>query len=196
MGNSISDGFCHCGCGEPTTLISKTDKSKGRVLGQYPKFVVGHGNTKSLEDRFWEKVQKLDDDSCWPWLGATNQKGYGSVWIRELCTRVSSNRASFFLSHGFWPTVARHTCDNPICCNPRHIIDGSVMDNIQDRTDRGRHFQPKGELNNMSRLNEHDVHLIRQLVCFGQSQASVSRQFGVSRTTICDIVHRRTWSHL
>jgi hypothetical protein len=34
---------------------------------------------RSLADRFWEKVQKLGPDDCWPWLAGKNGKGYGSI---------------------------------------------------------------------------------------------------------------------
>jgi hypothetical protein len=34
--------------------------------------------------------------------------------------------------------VIMHTCDNPHCCNPRHLRAGSYADNIQDMYAKGR----------------------------------------------------------
>ncbi|ACP44084.1 hypothetical protein VPP93_gp13 [Vibrio phage VP93] len=34
--------------------------------------------------------------------------------------------------------VVRHTCDNPRCINPDHLIGGTIADNNRDRAERGR----------------------------------------------------------
>lgn len=34
--------------------------------------------------------------------------------------------------------VARHTCDNPRCVNPDHLVEGTQKDNIGDAVQRGR----------------------------------------------------------
>lgn len=34
--------------------------------------------------------------------------------------------------------VVRHTCDNPKCLNPDHLIVGTVDDNVSDRVERLR----------------------------------------------------------
>lgn len=39
---------------------------------------------------------------------------------------------------GLRGVVARHTCDNPRCINPEHIIPGTHADNNRDRAERGR----------------------------------------------------------
>ena len=33
-------------------------------------------------DRFWEKVNRGDENACWPWLGAKRNGGYGAFWLR------------------------------------------------------------------------------------------------------------------
>ena len=39
--------------------------------------------------------------------------------------------------------VARHTCDNPICVNPDHLLPGTQRDNVDDMMRRGRHCSHK-----------------------------------------------------
>ena len=34
--------------------------------------------------------------------------------------------------------VVRHTCDNPRCINPEHLLIGTSADNNKDRSERGR----------------------------------------------------------
>ncbi len=41
-----------------------------------------------------------------------------------------ANRAVFGAS-----TVVRHRCHNELCCNPSHLVEGSVADNKRDDWD-------------------------------------------------------------
>ena len=38
--------FCECGCGQITNIIKKTQKSRGRVIGEYSRFIMGHNDKK------------------------------------------------------------------------------------------------------------------------------------------------------
>jgi len=37
----ITPGYCHCGCGEKTNIITHTSKKKGYVKGEYYRWVIG-----------------------------------------------------------------------------------------------------------------------------------------------------------
>ena len=73
---------------------------------------------------------------CYVWPGGCDGDGYGVLWFEGRSYKV--HRVAFWMVHGFWPTVCRHTCDNPPCFNPEHLRDGSHADNAQDRESRGR----------------------------------------------------------
>jgi len=44
----------------------------------------------------------------------------------------------FYLTNGYYPPVVRHTCDNIKCINPSHLLGGTHLDNMNDRSKRGR----------------------------------------------------------
>lgn len=146
--------------------------------------------------RFWERTdQSLGPNTCWPWLGSFDKDGYGSFWIDGESHRT--NRVAYFLTHGEWPLVARHSCDNPPCCNPLHILDGTTADNIRDRDSRGRHWVVKGEEHVRAKLTIDDVQMIRLIhrTAF-ISQSEIARLFDVMPMAIHDIVRRITWKHV
>lgn len=83
--------------------------------------------------RFWAKIDQRGPDDCWPWL-AGRSKGYGQ-FLNYLAHRIA-----WFLTHGEIPAgaVIRHTCDNPPCCNPNHLVPGTHGQNFRDMVERGR----------------------------------------------------------
>ncbi len=93
---------------------------------------------KKTIDKFWDKVDIGSRDECWPWGGSHLQEGYGQLGIEG--KTVLAHRYSFFLANGFWPPVVMHTCDNPPCCNPKHLKAGTKALNNIDRDTKGRHI--------------------------------------------------------
>ena len=89
-------------------------------------------------DRFWNKVQKGNKNSCWNWLGAKNPKGYGLLGIQYPERR--SHRFSWYLHNGKIPKklFVLHSCDNPSCVNPNHLFLGTAQDNTNDMIKKGR----------------------------------------------------------
>jgi hypothetical protein len=100
---------------------------------------------------------------------------------------------------------ALHHCDNPPCCNPRHLYAGTVQDNVRDRDARGR--RPTGDqvpYENRARgsrhpdaaLNETQVAQIRSELQRGCSYANLADRYGVSKGAIAFIARNRTWKHV
>jgi hypothetical protein len=94
---------------------------------------------RPLEDRFWDKVVRRGPDECWPWSGATSSNGRGTISL-DNGKITSAARVAFLATHGHWPIVACHSCDNPGCVNPAHIWSGTYSENIQDSIRKGRHY--------------------------------------------------------
>lgn len=88
--------------------------------------------------RFWEKVNRTGGPAaCWPWTACTDGRGYGIFQLYGRSRRA--HRVAFELWNARTPgEVVRHSCDNPTCCNPRHLLDGTHTENVADRVARGR----------------------------------------------------------
>lgn len=98
----------------------------------------------SLETRFWRKVEKTD--FCWLWKGSRRAKSYGLISVNGKPT--GAHRVAYELLVGPIPKgrVVRHyVCDNPCCVNPAHLKVGTIADNIQDKVDKGRCRNEKGQ---------------------------------------------------
>lgn len=83
---------------------------------------------------FWDRVDRSGD--CWTWTASVDSDGYGHLGLEGKL--VLAHRLAFYLTHGYWPNVCRHICDNPPCVNPAHLLDGTQADNIRDMVERGR----------------------------------------------------------
>ena len=109
--------------------------------------------------RFWTKIKILSDDECWEWLGCKSACGYGNIgiMINHKWKNVKSHRVAYYLVNPNIPqdTIVRHICNNPACCNPKHLTHGTYKQNAEDRL-----FNP----NNNFLINKEDVSLIREHV--------------------------------
>lgn len=95
---------------------------------------------RPVEERFWEKVEKLTD--CWVWTAGTDDKGYGRILNKrkEHGGETRAHRLSWILHNGPIPTglYVLHKCDNPPCVRPDHLFLGTNLDNMRDMKEKGR----------------------------------------------------------
>lgn len=90
-------------------------------------------------DYFLNKTK--DNNGCLEWTGCYNTDGYPRVFWKG-SANGKLHRIIYELTHKKPATglVIRHTCDNPKCINPKHLICGTQQDNMQDRVSRDRTF--------------------------------------------------------
>lgn len=72
----------------------------------------------------WLRVAVGGECECWPWLGSTNRKGYGTINRRRVRkTPLLVHRVAYEDAIGPIPVgqELHHVCLNPACCNPMHL---------------------------------------------------------------------------
>lgn len=121
----------------------------GTLPGRYLHVEVRCGNAKCLNpahlfmptetERFWSKVRRGRADECWPWQ-ATDIRGYGRFMTDDR-RWMFAHRFAYHLATGepmVESDVIMHSCDNPPCCNPRHLRRGTALENTRDMLAKGR----------------------------------------------------------
>lgn len=75
----------------------------------------------TVEERFWQKVEKIPEVTCWLWTGAAVPLGYGHFWNGT--RSVPAHRFSYELHVGEIPSGLQidHLCRVPACVNPQHL---------------------------------------------------------------------------
>lgn len=186
----------HCN----SLFIPRSDKVKhskgGRFCSRKCSFDFQTENKKPTEVRFWNNIVKLSEDECWPYM-SMHKSGYGVFNFEGKMVRA--HRVAYYFSKGDIPSglLIRHTCDNRICCNPKHLIIGTYEDNMQDMRDRNRHLLISGENHYLNKLTNNDVIAIKKEYLNSKpSYASVARKYKVNYNTISDIVKGITWKHI
>lgn len=132
---------------------------------------------------FWSYVEKRGREQCWLWKGGRNS-GYGSFWLHG--KQRQSHIVAFLLSGKKLSRgqIIRHSCDNPPCCNPRHLVAGTHRDNAMDRARR---------LRGRRSVTPQIVKQIRNLFAWKTPKVALAKRFKLHRHTITQIVNRITW---
>lgn len=146
-------------------------------------------------ERFWSKVEIRSETECWPWKGGTTERGYGVFWVKG--TNVRANRFSLVASDGAPENpllLSLHECDNPICCNPKHLRWGTNQDNVDDRLKRG---EPQfGENNVNATLTRADVEALYKARMEGWTIREAASSLGIPYTTAENVLTGSSWKHL
>jgi len=130
-------------------------------------------------------------NECFIWKRCLNTDGYPRANINSnMNSKV--HRIIYELSN---PTediktkVIRHTCDNPKCINPNHLISGTHTDNMKDRDFRERHGKAK--------VTHNEVKEIRNLAATNNFlQKEIASMFKLNHRTISSIINRTHFKHV
>ena len=124
-------------------------------------------------------TQRAHADACWSWTGSADERGRARVWHEGAWIRVTR----FLLGLTDPEMVARHTCDNPACVNPGHLVPGTQLDNMADMRERKRAL--RGRHDRKVRPEDHaEIHARRAA---GETVRAVGDRFGVAHVTILRI---------
>ena len=148
--------------------------------------------TKSITDRFWEKVDKTGN-YCWIWTAGVSSNGYG-VFHPTHNKHIGSHRIAWEQTNGPIPKglCVLHKCDNPLCVNPDHLFLGTRGDNNRDKASKGRCQDQTGEKNPSNKLTKEEVGQIRALYRWF-TQYELAAMFETSQPNISQILNNNRW---
>lgn len=132
---------------------------------------------------------------CIDYIGKLTNSGYGSIRING--KSKGTHVASYEYHIGPVPKgiCVLHTCDNKICCNPKHLFLGTRLDNVTDMWNKGRNAKVIGKKWGFS-LTEDDVRNIRKQLAAGEIQIDIAERYKVSQVLISQIKLGKKWSHV
>lgn len=153
-------------------------------------------------ERFWSRVDQSDPTGCWPWTGVVGVRAPYGVFYDDDGRNKRAHRIAYELTHGVelaTDQVVRHSCDNPPCCNPAHLLSGSQAQNLQDMVERGRHkLAPveRGQERYNATLTDDLVREARARRVSGRSVGALAREAGVGEEALRAAARGDTWKHV
>ena len=145
---------------------------------------------KTLEERFWAKVDKGGE--CWVWTAAKKHDGYGIIGVGGKdggvirAHRLSAKWAGMEIEG----RCVLHRCDNPSCVNPDHLFLGTPADNMADRKTKGRYNGTN------AKLTAEQVAAIRVRRSAGERTMALAEEFGVGQRQIYYVCSGQNWGHV
>jgi hypothetical protein len=136
---------------------------------------------------FEERYTPEPNTGCWLWTGAVGSKGYGHLTVNM--KTVAAHRYSLELATGQKSDrLVLHSCDTPICVNPRHLRYGTQLENIQEASRKGRLYK-KGRPSMLSNTQAAEVQRLWAETPMKQSE--IAEMFQVSTHAVWYAIHNR-----
>jgi hypothetical protein len=155
-------------------------------------------STTEFLNYFWFLVNVREENECWPWLG--NKTKSGSVVYGTLVTgrgfNTFAHQLSFILANGYINDSldVMHSCDNGLCENPKHLLQGTRTQNMKDCFTKGRKSN-KGFNHSQAKLSEQEALSIFYIHKHSNATiAKLSRVYKLSTGTVGDIVRKKHWA--
>ena len=130
-----------------------------------------------------------DVNGCLEWTRCLNTDGYPRANIDGDCN-IKVHRLVYSLCHpeeDIKGKVIRHTCDNPVCINPKHLLSGTPAENSLDRSVRQR--------TNIAKLTPEQVRELRTLHATGDYYLwELGEMFGINYRTASYVIKRLTYA--
>ncbi len=152
------------------------------------------GYNGTLEERLNSKTLKLTSDECWLWIGSCDTAGYGSIRV-DGKLRHATNVVYELFNNIKMPsnTLIMHSCDNPACVNPSHLILGTNLTNCRDKHVKGHYKHKTGEKHPLTKFTWNDINKIRSLKKQNIPCSTIAKNYNVNPSTIQRIVNLETW---
>ena len=156
--------------------------------------------TIPLKVRFQQYIGPTTPKGCILWTGTISSNGYGRI-LKDSSHPgpriLQAHRLAWEYANGPIPNGfdILHTCDNPPCINPEHLVLGTQQDNMADMVSKGR--QHKGQTCHLSQLTEEIVLAIRS----EYKRRRVTLQYLADKydttfSNVSAIIRRKSWKHI
>lgn len=148
--------------------------------------------TKREFERFWSQVALPDQGGCMLWLGRTDRKGYGRVFVGG--AYKGTHRLSLRHFAGGPPTEglhAAHSCAHRHCVAPAHLRWATPKENEEDKG--GQQNRVRGEAVCTAKLTDAQAEEIRLEAARGVPRDELRVRFGISRTTLNEVIRGRRY---
>ena len=138
---------------------------------------------------FWRGVEIRGPDDCWNWRGSVNyETGYGLFQAEDYMCSAHKHASKLVDDNEIGDLQVCHTCDNKLCCNPKHLVRRTRAELGCDLAIRGR--MP-------SKIsNEQVTELQQRYAAGGVTQRELAEEYGVTQGTISQIVRRASRRHV
>jgi hypothetical protein len=136
-------------------------------------------------ERFWSHVDIKGKDDCWNWQGST-RSGYGVFQLGRGLGVVTSHVFAFLSEHKSKSnsTYVCHSCDNPSCCNPNHLFEGTPL---QNNTDCGIKMRRNGRGKSISEQQEN---LINYLISMQRTKPGITKYLSLPIHLVNEVRYR------
>lgn len=179
-----------------TKDITTWSVSKGGIVKRKAgaNFTFWNDCTPFEKEKIIEKfnISFIKSDGCWNWSRTKYEQGYG---ILHCCYfMIRAHRLSWIINNEMAipaGKVVRHTCDNPSCVNPDHLILGTQAENMNDMVERGRSLKPI-EYSHIDLTEDK----ILSILNFKGSITDCAKANNVNFKVAWSIRNGQTWSHI
>jgi hypothetical protein len=161
------------------------------------------GRKANTRQGIWKHIKVGGPDECWEWQKKRNHHGYGEYSIKHVSHRA--HKVVYELANNVTlPPISQyrpkrgdqlvlHSCDNPPCCNPKHLFLGTHKSNMEDMVKKGRRHNFNGERGQRAKLTNAQANLIRARLAKGVPQKELAEEYKVSQCTISSIKHNKVY---
>lgn len=152
---------------------------------------------RNLPTDVFKYIKLGEPHECWLWTGGCNSKGLPYFTVNG--RKVLAYRLVYKLTHPEWDMdnsreVLRHQCrdeqgrhiDNPLCCNPKHVIPGTHEENMLDMVLKGRSGLTKDILRDILHMNREHPDMTHMQIA---TRMTFKHKTNVSRQAVTDLLN-------
>lgn len=141
-----------------------------------------------VKQQFFDKIRMTQ--TCWIWVAYADKKNRARFKVgRKLY--IASRVMWMYYNNRLIPNgqLVCHTCDNPLCVNPKHLFIGSCSDNTKDMFLKNR--------SKVQKLTKENILDIRdRYKNTGIKQKELAHIFNVNQNCISRIINYKRWGYV